>query len=233
MTALVAGASSAIGTAIAAGLAADGHDLVLWGRDVGRLDVAATQVRLAGATARVDAFDLRDRAQLDRAATRAADDLRVLVWAAGTFEFGPHDRADLDAIEAVLDTVLTTAARTARLLLPALLAAPAPASLVLIGSGADRTAYPGNAAYVAAKHGLRGLADALHLDVPGRGVRVTLVSPGLVAAGSGLHAPLAREHPQLLLRPEDVAAAVRFAVGFPGPGVVRHLDLEPGTPTAG
>lgn len=224
--ALVSGATSTIGRAIAVGLAQDGYDLVLWGRAPERLEAAAEAVRAAGGDARTAAFDLRDRGALDEAAG-AVGSLRALVWAAGAFDYGTPDTLEPDAIEAVLDSVLVAAARTARLLLPALLAAEPPASLVLLGSGADRNAFPGNASYVAAKHGLRGLADALHLDLRERGVRVTLVSPGLVAAGAGLGAPGAVERRHELLQPDDVAAAVRFAVGFPGPGSVLHLDLEP------
>jgi NADP-dependent 3-hydroxy acid dehydrogenase YdfG len=224
--ALVSGATSTIGRTIAVGLAEDGHDLVLWGRDPDGLAGAAAAVRAVGGDARTRAFDLRDRAALDAAASDVGP-LRVLVWAAGAFDWSAPDTAEPDAIEAVLDSVLVAAARTVRLVLPALLAAEHPASLVLLGSGADRNAFAGNASYVAAKHGLRGLADALHLDLRERGVRVTLVSPGLVAAGAGLGAPGALERRDELLQPEDVAAAVRFAVGFPGPGSVLHLDLEP------
>ena len=49
----------------------------------------------------------------------------------------------------------------------------------------------------------------------------------LLAAGAGLGAPGAVERRAELLQPEDVAAAVRFAIGFPGAGSVLHLDLEP------
>jgi NADP-dependent 3-hydroxy acid dehydrogenase YdfG len=223
--ALVSGATSTIGRAIAVGLAQDGHDLVLWGRDAKRLAEAGAAVRAVGGSAQEQSFDLGDRAALD-AAARAVQRLDVLVWAAGAFDYGAPDLMDPDAIEAVLDSVLVAAARSVRLLLPALLAQKR-ASLVLLGSGADRSAFAGNASYVAAKHGLRGLADALHLDLRERGVRVTLVSPGLVAAGAGLGAPGAWERREELLQPEDVAEAVRFAVGFPGQGSVLHLDLEP------
>lgn len=226
MTALVAGASSDIGRAIAAGLAADGHDLVLWGRDGIRLQRTGDEVRGAGRDARVQAFDLADRARLQEAVD-AAGPLQVAVWAVGDFDFAPFDAADPSRVDQVLDRVLVTAAAAVRLLLPGLLRT-APSCLVLIGSGADRAAFPGNAAYVAAKHGLRGLADAVHLDVRDRGVRVTLVSPGPVAAGAGLTAPGAEAVRDRLLQPADVAHAVRFAVAFPGPGSVLHLDLEPG-----
>jgi short-subunit dehydrogenase len=67
---------------------------------------------------------------------------------------------------------------------------------------------------VASKHGLAGFAEALWLDLRRHHVGVTLVSPGLVAAGAGLGSPAGRRAPDLLLQPDDVADAVGYAVGL-------------------
>ena len=177
--ALVVGATSAIGAAVAARLADDGFALHLWGRDRARL-AATAQVcgrRSAGAAPApvVDVVDVRSSGALARAAQAVVDRgrLQVVVWVAG-----------------------------------------APSSLVYIGSGAAHRAYPDNAAYVAAKHGLAGLAEAVWLDLRRDHVGVTLVSPGLVAAGAGLASPAGRTTPELLLQPADVADAVGHAVGL-------------------
>jgi len=99
--------------------------------------------------------------------------------------------------------------------------------LVFIGSAASRRAYPSNAAYVASRHGLAGLANATFLDVRDRGVKVSIVSPGLVAAGAGLLSPTGQHRPHDLLRPGDVAAAVRFVVTFPETGCPVEIELQP------
>ncbi len=106
---------------------------------------------------------------------------------------------------------------------PARLAA-APSSLVLLGSGAARTAFPGNPAYVASKHGLAGFARAVFLDVRDRDVAVTLLSPGLVAAGAGLRSGAPADR---LLQPDDVAAAVRWVVATPAHVCPVEVDLQP------
>ena len=193
--------------------------MLLWGRDPGRLAAAA-----AGCSGSARAVDLRDRPALVEAAA-AAGDLTAVVWAAGVFDHGPADTADPGAWAELLDVNLTAAALVTRAVLPGLLRS-APAALVYLGSGAARQAFPDNAAYVASKHGLAGLAGGVWADVGGRGVRVALVSPGLVAAGAGLRAPAARAHPELLLRPGDVAAAVRFVLEFPGPGCPTEIVLS-------
>ena len=228
---LVVGGSSAIGRAVAVELAGLGLDVDLWGRDAGRLDDAAAAVAAAGGTARTRQVDLRDRTAVRAACTELAADggLAAVVWSAGLFDWGPADRADPDRWAELLDVNLTAAAVCTRLLLPALLAG-APGALVYLGSGASRQAFPDNAAYVSSKHGLAGLAGGVWADVRERGVRVSLVSPGLVAAGAGLGAPVAGEHPELLLQPGHVAAAVRFVLTFPGPGCPTEVVLSPPLP---
>ncbi|HYO39345.1 MAG TPA: SDR family oxidoreductase [Nocardioidaceae bacterium] len=225
-TALVVGGSSDIGRATAAVLAQDGHEVVLWGRNRERLTRARDAVVSSGGVAHAVPVDVTVRAELATAARDLAGELRVVVWAAGVFDWADADVADARVWERLLDVNLTSAALTTRLLLPRLLDS-APSTLVYIGSGAARAAFAHNAAYVASKHGLAGLAQAVWLDVRDRGVKVSLVSPGLVAAGAGLASPAGMTHPELLLAAEDVAAAVRFVVGYSNRGCPTEIRLEP------
>jgi NADP-dependent 3-hydroxy acid dehydrogenase YdfG len=213
--ALVVGASSEIGAAIAAGLTSDGFDCLLWGRD---------PERLAAAGPRWDVVDLRSPAQVQVALGRLPDRLSAVVYAAGLFDRAPADDGDPDVWDELLTVNLAAAMRLTRGVLPALIAG-APSSLVLLGSGAARTAFPGNPAYVASKHGLAGFARSVFLDVRDRDVAVTLLSPGLVAAGAGLGAPGVR--PAQLLQPADVAAAVRWVVATPPHVCPVEIDLQP------
>jgi NADP-dependent 3-hydroxy acid dehydrogenase YdfG len=112
------------------------------------------------------------------------------------------------------------------LVLPPLIAA-APSALIYIGSAAGHQAFSTNAAYVASKHGLAGLAESVFLDVRDHDVKVSLISPGLVAAGAGLDSPAGRHRPDRLLDPSDVAAAVRFVVTFPQQGCRTQIRLHP------
>jgi NADP-dependent 3-hydroxy acid dehydrogenase YdfG len=206
-TALVVGATSGLGAAIARTLGEAGHHLALWGRDRQRLEAVVEEGRRTGA-AHGTALDVRDRPALD-AAAGALDGLPplgVAVWAAGVFDWALADEADPARWDEVLDVNLAAAAHWAALVAPRLVAA-APARLVLLASGAGHTAYRNNAAYVASKHGLVGLGRALFEDLRDRGVGVSIVSPGIVDAGGGRLAP-----PGPKLRVEDVTAAVRYIV---------------------
>jgi NADP-dependent 3-hydroxy acid dehydrogenase YdfG len=218
--ALVVGGSSDIGRAVGAMLGGLGSDVVLWGRDADRLERAA-----AACSGTYDVVDVTDAAQV-RAGLEAAGEVQVVVWAAGVFDWGPAHEADPGRWARLLDVNLTAAAVLTALVMPTLVR-HAPSALVYIGSGAARRAYPWNAAYVASKHGLAGLAQATFLDVRDLGVKVSLVSPGLVAAGAGLLSPAGQERPGDLLTPDDVAAAVRFVVTFPSTGCPVEIDLQP------
>ena len=170
-------------------------------------------------------MDVTDGAGLRRAVggLSGRGPLTVVAYVAGVFDWAPAHRADPSVWERLIDVNLTAAATLTTLILPALIEA-APSTLLYIGSGAAHQAYPGNAAYVASKQGLAGLADAVFLDVRDHDVKVSLISPGLVAAGAGLTAPV---DPAALLRPEDVAAAVRFVVTFPVRGCPTQIRLQP------
>jgi NADP-dependent 3-hydroxy acid dehydrogenase YdfG len=87
---------------------------------------------------------------------------------------------------------------------------------VTIGSIADRSTYPGNAAYAASKHGLRALHEVLRAELRASGVRVSLVSPGPV--NTDLWNPIDPDQQPgftpraAMLAPEAVADAVYWVV---------------------
>ena len=120
--ALVVGASSDIGRAVAVDRAAAGQDVVLWGRDQARL--RATAEGCAG-RARVDLVDVTDTAAVRAALDRVLADgpLHTVVHAAGTFDWAPADEADPATWARLLDVDLTAAAVLTTMVLPPLLAA--------------------------------------------------------------------------------------------------------------
>lgn len=222
--ALVVGAGSEIGRAIARDLAGRGHPLVLWGRDPERL---AASARACGGLPPVTAeVDVTDGVAVARAAGGLPADLGVAVYAVSGFDWATAAEADPNVSAGVVDVTLTGAMRVARAVLPRLLAA-APSALVLVGSTAARTPFPHNASYVAAKHGLAGFARAVFLEVRDSGVKVCLVNPGPVLAGASLYAPAAGTHPERFLRPEDVASAVGWALATHPRACPVEIDLVP------
>jgi len=215
-TALVTGASRGIGRAVAERLAASGVLVAALARTRdalaalarahpdGRVVPLVADLRDAAATAR--ALDAA------RAACGGAPDL--LVNNAGVFAVAPAHETDADAFAAVLDANLAAPFRLVRALLPEMRARGA-GHIVTIGSVADRTTFPGNAAYAASKYGLRALHEVLRAECRGTGVRCTLVSPGPV--DTPLWDALDPDHTEgftpraAMLAADDVADAVLYA----------------------
>ena len=228
-TAVVTGATRGIGLAVARSLAAD-HLVIMIARDAGALDAAA---RGLGDAACPLPCDLGDPAAADaaieriKAMTDGAPEL--LVNNAGLFKLSAIEATTVEDFSASLDVNLAAPFRLIRAFLPGM-RKRASGQIVSIGSIADHTTFPENGAYSAAKFGLRGLHGVLRAELAGSGVRSTLISPGPVDTPLWDEVnPDEREGftPRAkMLRPEDVAAAVRFVVAQPASVNVDELRLS-------
>jgi short-subunit dehydrogenase len=181
-TAVVTGAASGIGAALAPALAARGSDLVLLDRDAGRLDGVATSVRAAFPGRRVDTLvaDLADPARLQQAADALVAEhpgTTLLVNNAGVALSGRFDQVTLAEFDQVLDVNLRAVVRLTHALLPTLQANPG-SHLVNVSSVFGILAPPGQVAYATSKFAVRGFTEALRHELAGDGVGVTSVHPG-------------------------------------------------------
>ena len=220
--AVVTGASRGIGAATAAALAAAGARVV----GVSRGDQVPP-----GVTSRQ--CDLRDAdavAALARAIELEDGTPDIVVSNAGGFLLRRLEDTTVGELDAQLAVSLRGAFLVARAFLPAMRAAGRGA-FISVGSVADHVGFPENAAYAAAKYGLRGLHETLVAELRGSGVRLTLVSPG--PTDTAVWDPFDPDHrpgfpPRAaMLRPEDVAEAIVFAATRP-PGVqVDWIRLGP------
>ncbi|MEH0934110.1 SDR family NAD(P)-dependent oxidoreductase [Micromonospora psammae] len=184
-TAVVTGAASGIGEALAHGLARRGSDLVLLDRDADRLDAVAAAIRAAHPDLRVETHlvDLADRAATARVAeqVRAAHPrIRLLVNNAGVALGGRFDQVTLDEFNWLLDINFHAVVQLTHALLPALKAEPG-AHLVNVSSLFGLIAPAGQAAYSASKFAVRGFTEALRHELVDDGIGVTSVHPGGIA----------------------------------------------------
>lgn len=247
--AVVTGAAGGIGGAIAAALAAAGHDLALIDVDGAGLDAAAA--RLAGATAAHDADAAADAVPVVRtlvadAADHAAmaDALaqvrqqagRPLDVAVGTVSHERHDDAlalDAAALRASVEGTAGAALALARPAARQMIDAGRPGRIVLIGSLHATLAFPGTAGYNTAEAALLALARSLARDLLRHRIAVNVVEPGwiLTPGERRFHTPerlaaAARAHPWGRLGTvDDVAAAVAF-LASPGAEYVTGTTLR-------
>jgi 3-oxoacyl-[acyl-carrier protein] reductase len=217
-TALVTGASGAIGGAIVRALHAQGAAVVL--SDMRREGMEALAEELGERTC-VCVADLRDPAAPDAlvvAAEAAAGPLSILVNNAGLTRDMLALRMKDEDWQVVLDVDLTAPFRLARAALKGMLRRRA-GRIVSISSVVGATGNPGQANYAAAKAGLVGMSKALAKEVASRGITVNLVAPGFVATpmtealSEAQKARLSEAIPLGRLgQPADVAAAVAYLV---------------------
>ncbi len=188
-TALVTGASSGIGRAIAEVLARDVATLVLVARRRDRLDALASELTAKRPALRVL---VRDVDLTDRAATAAMIDaldaehvaVDVLVNNAGFGDRGLIDTRPWAKIEALLQLNVVTATFLIHRLLPGMLARNS-GGILNIGSVAGIVSKPGSATYGASKAYLNAISEALHAELASTGVVVTAVLPGPVPTEFG------------------------------------------------
>jgi len=184
--ALVTGASSGIGDSLARLLAERGHDLVLVARDTGRLEALAKELESGfGASAQVLAADLTDADQLALVEARLHDQsapIDVLVNNAGFGTFGPLHTLDIDteAREIQLNVValvrLTHAAATEMF-------RRGRGGILNVSSLAGFQPGPSNATYSATKAFITSFTEAVHEELKGSGVNVTVLCPGFTRTG--------------------------------------------------
>ncbi|SCL23906.1 Short-chain dehydrogenase [Micromonospora pallida] len=181
-TAVLTGAASGIGEALAHGLARRGSHLVLLDRDAERLDAVVAALRAAHPGRRVDSHlvDLADAEATARVveAVRAAHPrIRLVVNNAGVALGGRFDQVTLEEFGWVVDINFRAVVQVTHALLPALKAEPG-SHLVNVSSLFGLIAPPGQAAYAASKFAVRGFTEALRHELAADGVGVTCVHPG-------------------------------------------------------
>ncbi len=180
-TAIITGAASGIGEAMAQAFVREGARVVLGDLDGGRVQALAAQ--LGDGAAIGVRVDVTDKAAVDamvRDALSAFPAVDILVNNAGARIIKSFTQHTLEDWRRMIDINLTGPFLCSQAVAPHMLARRA-GSIIHIASIASFMGRPGRVAYVAAKTGLLGLTRAMTVDFTGTGVRVNAIAPGMIA----------------------------------------------------
>jgi 3-hydroxy acid dehydrogenase/malonic semialdehyde reductase len=231
-TALVTGASSGIGRAVAVALATARYKVLAVGRDPTALE---TLQRECGATPL--AIDVRNTAGFADIIARHQVD--VLVNNAGVLTtraaFQDIDPADIDVM---IDVNFKAPLHLTRLALPAMIARGY-GHIFFIGSSAGLVPQPNAGVYGASKAGVGHFSDSLRCDLLGTGVRVSEISPGRVETQL-YRTTVGKENAQAELYdgydpilPNDIAALIMAALNMPRNVDVSRMEVFPTSQAVG
>lgn len=226
--ALVTGGTTGIGRAIANLLAAEGARVFVCGRDESHLADALHRIRQLGDGDGMS-IDLAEPDAPHRFVAAGQERLGgvdiVVANAAGAAE-GLTDM-DADALRR------TIAVNFGAYLLTAHAAAQAMTNggdIVLIGSTSAHELGPSSTVYAATKSGIAGFAEALRKELGPKGIRVTLIEPGLTGSDMIPKSPEEQREEireEIMLRAEDIATAAHFALTQPRRAVVQQITMVP------
>jgi NAD(P)-dependent dehydrogenase (short-subunit alcohol dehydrogenase family) len=227
--ALVTGGGTGIGAAIATGFARAGATVTICGRHLQPLQAVAARDKNIR-TAKADVTDEASMARLYEDAEATGKPIDIVVANAGMAESAPAHRTSLELWNRTLDVNLTGAFLSVK---PALtpMRERGFGRIVFIASTAGLKGYAYVAPYVAAKHGVVGLARALALETASAGITVNAVCPGFTETAmlvrsidriadttkldaADVRATLAATNPQgRFIQPQEVADAVLWLCG--------------------
>jgi NAD(P)-dependent dehydrogenase (short-subunit alcohol dehydrogenase family) len=211
--ALVTGATSGIGRAVALKLADQGAEVVVHGRDARRGTETVEAIEAAGGRAQFIAADLSDASDTQRLADEAGD-VEILVNNAGISVWAPTADFELDAY----DSMYASNVRAAFILVAALapgMAARGDGSIISVSSMAAKVGMTGGAAYGATKASLEAMTRSWAVEYGASGVRVNAIAPGPVytptPSGPAFIRALGETTPMdRASQPEEIAEVVAF-----------------------
>jgi NADP-dependent 3-hydroxy acid dehydrogenase YdfG len=228
--ALVTGGGSGIGAASAKALAEEGAKVVIVGRNLATLDQTARAVGNGVLPFLCDVADSKKVAALVQRVTEKVGSIDILVNNAGTnLKERTFRELTPDAWDRLIRTNLDGAFYCIHAVFPAMLAKKDGVIINIVSIAGKRASPLGGVAYAASKFGQAALGMGLGAEEKDSGIRVCNIYPGEVDTPILVHRPqpITEDHRARILRPEDVAEAVRYVAVQPKHVSIPELIIKP------
>ena len=229
--AVLTGASSGIGKAIASGLAAKGATLCLVGRDFDELEHLSASIQKSSTRFQPCVVDLGlddDIKKLRKCIENDFGHLDILIHCAGAISLGPVESARISDFDLQYRINVRAPYLLTQALLPLLKTRKG--QIAFINSSVGLISKKDLSQYAATKHALKAFTDSLREEVNEMGIRVLSVYPGrtatqmqeMIFGWEGKDYP-----PDRLLQPQDVAAVVIHSLSLPRTAEVTDINIRP------
>jgi NADP-dependent 3-hydroxy acid dehydrogenase YdfG len=229
--AVVTGASSGIGKAIALSLAKHGAEVCLVARRQELLENVAKQIQTLGSRGHACPADLtkdEEISALRETVQREFGRANILVLCGGAIFHGPLEKAPIADFDLMYRSNLRGHYLMIQTLLPLL--RKSAGQIVFINSSAGLRSPATAGQFSATQHAFRSLADSLREEINGDGIRVLSVFPGRTATAriARLYEKETRPYrPELLLQADDVAEMVTHSLRLPRTAEVTDISIRP------
>jgi len=229
--AVVTGASSGIGKAIALALAAQGAELFLAARRKDLLESVAKDAQGRGSRAHACSLDLTKDEEiraLGEMVQREAGRVDILVLCGGAIAHGTLEKSTLSDLDLMYRSNVRGHYALLQTMLPLL--RKAPGQIAFINSSAGLRSPAGGGQFSSTQHAFRSIADSLRDEVNAEGIRVLSVYPGRTATPriEKIFGKEGRAYkPEVLMQPEDVAEMVVHSLRLPRTAEVTDISIRP------
>lgn len=231
-TVVITGASSGIGQSLALALAETGANLVLVARREEKLKEIAAALP-EGISSLVIPADVSQEADVQNMIDRTVEKfggIDVMVNNAGYGLFKPIHEMSAEDFDGMIAVNLRGVFLGMKYALARMYEQGRGGAIVTISSLAGKNGFAGGGGYCASKFGVMGLMEAAFHEARSQNVRVINIAPGSVDTPFFDDIDGAPANPEKVLRPEDVAATVVYALQLPDRALIRELDIRPANP---
>lgn len=230
--ALVTGASKGIGEAIALKLAKENYDVLIFGRNLQRLEALKEKLGNLGSNTLSFGGDVADQRFVNDSVNEILSKYKkidAMINNAGIAYFEPFVDSTLEQFKEQIDTNLIGIYNFCKAVINSMIEKKN-GTIINISSLAGKVGFSHGTMYSATKHAVMGFSRSLMQEVRKYDVRVASICPGSVFTDMIMDSPIHPEEKQELLQPQDIADIVYFTLKLPTRALISEIEIRPNNP---